>query len=78
MQEFHLYLEMLLNHRCQLDSGNCPQCRALQRIYEFMQTEIFSTVIYTETPRSLAQAAGCAAGRRPSAFVSRPNAGPES
>jgi hypothetical protein len=50
MQELRYYLEMLLDHQCRSGNGECPECQSLQRIYQFMQTELFSTVIYTETP----------------------------
>ena len=48
MEELRFYLESLLDHRCS-STLNCPECLSLQRIYQFMQTEIFSTVVYTET-----------------------------
>ena len=50
MHELRYYLEALLDHQCASGNGNCPECRSLQRVYQFMQTELFSTVIYTETP----------------------------
>jgi len=50
MHELRYYLEVLLDHRCSSANGDCPECQSLQRIYRFMQTELFSTVIYTETP----------------------------
>ncbi len=50
MQELRYYLEMLLDHQCKSSAGPCAECRALQRVYDFMETEIFSTVIYNETP----------------------------
>jgi len=49
MSELRYYLEMLLDHKCG-GNGDCPECRSLQRVYQFMETELFSTVIYTETP----------------------------
>jgi hypothetical protein len=49
MQEFRIYLEMLLGHQCKPEA-DCPECRSLQRVLEFVQTQIFSTVIYSETP----------------------------
>jgi len=49
MHELRDYLEMLLNHQCTSGNGDCRDCKNLQRIYQFMQTDIFSTVIYTET-----------------------------
>jgi hypothetical protein len=49
MHELRHYLEMLLNHECGSGNGDCRECQRLQRIYQFMQTELFSTVIYTET-----------------------------
>ncbi|HTT66314.1 MAG TPA: hypothetical protein VMG35_30895 [Bryobacteraceae bacterium] len=51
MHELHYYLETLLDHRCSSGNGDCPECKSLQRIYEFMQTELFSSVIYAETHR---------------------------
>lgn len=56
MKEFRYYLELLLDHRCS-STDNCPECLSLQRIYQFMQTEIFSTIVYTETPLDLRQPA---------------------
>jgi hypothetical protein len=50
MEELRYYLEMLLDHQCRLNGANCPECQRLLRIYGFMQTELFSTVIFTETP----------------------------
>jgi hypothetical protein len=50
MHELRHYLEMLLNHQCSSANGDCRECQGLQRIYRFMQTELFSTVIYNETP----------------------------
>jgi hypothetical protein len=50
MQELRYYLEMLLDHKCGSGNPDCPECRTLQRIYHFMQTEFFATVIYDETP----------------------------
>jgi hypothetical protein len=48
MHELRHYLEMLLNHECGSGNGDCRECQRLQRSYQFMQTELFSTVIYTE------------------------------
>jgi len=76
MHEFRHYLEMLLDHQCSPGNAGCPECQGLQRIYQFMQTELFATVIYSETPlhprqgaRSLAQPVNRAAAgpRRPHA-----------
>jgi hypothetical protein len=50
MDELKLYLENLLQHQCRPSAESCADCRSLQRIFQFMQTEIFSTVIFTETP----------------------------
>jgi hypothetical protein len=50
MNELRSYLEALLDHQCAPSPGECRECRSLQRIYQFMQAELFSTVIYTETP----------------------------
>jgi len=50
MHELRYYLEALLDHQCKSGNGDCPECEGLQRIYAFMQTELFSSVIYTETP----------------------------
>ena len=50
MSELRYYLEMLLDHQCSSGDGTCRECQSLQRIYQLMQTELFSTVIYTETP----------------------------
>ena len=71
MQELRYYLETLLDHQCGTGKGECPECLRLQRIYQFMQTELFSTVIFTETPLESRQAA---ASRSPS--VNRAAAGP--
>jgi len=49
MHELRQYLVMLLNHQCSSGDGNCLDCQNLQRIYQFMQTDLFSTVVYTET-----------------------------
>lgn len=49
MHELRHYLEMLLDHKCSSDKGDCPECQSLQRVYRFMQTELFSTVLYSET-----------------------------
>jgi hypothetical protein len=49
MDELRQYLGMLLNHQCSSAGGNCPDCQNLQRIYKFMETDLFSTVVYTET-----------------------------
>ncbi|HLY19636.1 MAG TPA: hypothetical protein VKR61_20555 [Bryobacteraceae bacterium] len=48
MDELRYYLETLLDHQCS-SAANCPKCESLQRIYQFMQTELFSTVVYAET-----------------------------
>jgi hypothetical protein len=50
MHELRYYLQMLLEHRCSAGKGDCRECRSLRQIYQFMQTEFFSTVIYPETP----------------------------
>jgi hypothetical protein len=50
MDELRCYLEMLLGHDCSSGNTNCPECQRLRRIYQFIETELFSTVIYTETP----------------------------
>jgi hypothetical protein len=50
MNELRYYLETLLDHQCNSGHGDCWDCQSLQRIYQFMQTELFSTVIYNETP----------------------------
>ena len=50
MEELRYYLERLLAHQCTPGSGTCKECQTLHRIYQFMETEFFSTVIYTETP----------------------------
>jgi len=50
MHELRFYLEALLDHQCGSANGECPECRSLQRIYGFIETELFSTVIYAETP----------------------------
>lgn len=58
MNELRHYLEMLLDHQCMPGSGECPECRRLNKIYGFLQTELFSTVVYREaqlTPRPAAQ-----------------------
>ena len=54
MDEYRYYLEFLLEHSCS-GSANCRECLSLQRIYRFMQTEIFSTVVYTGAPLDLRQ-----------------------
>ncbi|HTQ56116.1 MAG TPA: hypothetical protein VMI94_16725 [Bryobacteraceae bacterium] len=48
MDEFRIYLEILLGHACS-SRADCQACRALGKIYQYMQTEIFSTVVYSET-----------------------------
>jgi hypothetical protein len=53
MHELRYYLGMLLDHQCISGSGDCPECQRLQRICQFMQTELFTTVIYSETPLEL-------------------------
>jgi hypothetical protein len=50
MHELRYYLGMLLDHQCISGKSDCPECQSLQRICQFMQTELFATVIYTETP----------------------------
>jgi hypothetical protein len=50
MHELRYYLEALLDHQCGSGKGDCPECQSLQRIYQFLETELFSTVIYTGTP----------------------------
>ncbi|MGO4882173.1 MAG: hypothetical protein ACLP59_15270 [Bryobacteraceae bacterium] len=50
MHELRSYLEMLLGHPC--GGGECPDCQHLQRIYSFIQNELFTTVVYAETPLS--------------------------
>ena len=52
MHELRHYLEMLLAHQCGSSDSGCMECQRLQRIYGFLQTELFSTVIYSETPLS--------------------------
>jgi hypothetical protein len=47
MHELRYYLETLLDHQCSSGNGDCRECRSLERIYQFMHTELFSTVIYT-------------------------------
>ncbi len=71
MHELRHYLEMLLDHECKAGSGECPECKSLQRIYQFIQTELFSTVIYAERALDSRQPAK---GRGPS--VNRAGAGP--
>ena len=56
MQEFRIYLEMLLRHECKLEA-DCPECRSLQSVLQFVQTQVFSTVIYSETPLDTRHAA---------------------
>jgi proteasome lid subunit RPN8/RPN11 len=57
MNEFRHYLELLLAHRCRSAPESCKECLSLQRIYDFMRTEIFSTVVYAESPRETATSA---------------------
>jgi len=60
MDEFRTYLESLLGHTCNPARTNCRECQSLERIYEFMEAEIFSSVVYTEkfaAPRPGAAAA---------------------
>jgi hypothetical protein len=71
MHELRYYLETLLDHQCGSGNTACPECKGLQRIYEFMQTELFSTVIYADTPLDPRQAAR--SSPRP---VNRATAGP--
>jgi hypothetical protein len=47
--ELRHYLELLLEHECKPKRERCPECRSLQRISEFMASEIFSTILYPET-----------------------------
>jgi len=49
MNELRYYLEALLGHQCGSVNGECPECQSLQRIYQFMQSGLFSTVIYPES-----------------------------
>ncbi|HVN03583.1 MAG TPA: hypothetical protein VMT86_04140 [Bryobacteraceae bacterium] len=74
MDELRYYLESLLDHQC---SGalNCPECVSLQRIYQFMHTEIFATVVYAETPIEQRQAPGfeCRPAHRAAAGPRRPH-----
>jgi len=72
MDELRHYLEALLDHQCASSGGNCRDCQSLQRIYQLMRTELFSTVIYSETPleprraaQSLSPAINRAAGSPP-------------
>jgi len=71
MHELRRYLELLLDHQCSTAKGKCPECLGLQRLYEFMQTELFSCVIYTGTPLETRQPA-----RSTAAPVNRAGAGP--
>lgn len=48
MHELRRYLAYLLDHQCQSQPETCRDCRTLQQIYQFMQAELFSTVIYPE------------------------------
>lgn len=50
MHELRYYLETLLDHECTAANGDCRECQRLRRIYQFIETELFSTVIYRETP----------------------------
>jgi hypothetical protein len=50
MYELRYYLEALLDHQCRSGNGECPECRSLRRIYGLIENELFSTVIYSETP----------------------------
>lgn len=49
MEELHRYLELLLDHTCG-GEGECADCRSLQRVYQLLEAEIFSCVLYTGTP----------------------------
>jgi hypothetical protein len=49
MNELRHYLEALLEHQCANSEGDCPECQGLERIYQFMRSRLFSTVIYTDT-----------------------------
>jgi len=71
MHELRYYLERLLDHQCSSGSGDCRECQTLERIYQFLQTELFSTVIYAETPLEPRQPA-----RPPSQPFNRAAAGP--
>ena len=62
MSELRRYLEILLDHRCNQGNETCAECQSLQRIYAYMQTEIFSSVVYEETPLA----------PRPAGSVSKP------
>ncbi len=75
MNELRYYLESLLDHSCAAPASDCAECRRLDRVYQFLRTELFTTVIYRETglpPRAKTeirrQAANRAAAgpRRPS------------
>ena len=58
MNELRYYLGLLLDHQCSTGPQGCAECRSLQRIYEFMRTEIFSSIVFSETPLETRQAAG--------------------
>lgn len=57
-REMRHYLESLLAHQCMSGQETCRACRSLQRVYELMQTEIFATVIYPETPIEMRHSTG--------------------
>jgi hypothetical protein len=73
-QELRHYLELLLEHACARNPENCPECRSLQRIYEFMLAEIFSTVLYPETAIELRHAHRESEPLRAMAHPQRPQA----
>jgi hypothetical protein len=49
MEDLRRYLELLLDHDCG-GQPDCTDCRSLQRVYQFLEAEIFSCVLYSETP----------------------------
>jgi hypothetical protein len=60
MNELRHYLTILLDHQCE-GAHACAECESLRRIYAFMQTEIFSSVVFSAPP---AQAIGAGASGR--------------
>lgn len=62
MNELRHYLTILLDHQCE-GADACAECESLRRIYAFMQTEIFSSVIYSGPPAAHPAMGAAANGR---------------
>jgi len=64
MNELRYYLELLLEHQCASGPDKCVECRSLQRICQYLQTELFSSVIYNKIPMESGQVIPTAPSRR--------------